>query len=96
MPWPASCFGWCAVRPSRREEDKIFNENDLTPMEQINEAWARYVDVLLLAGMDVSARQADELAALADRLAALHETEAAELRYRAGFWREYQPPGHPE
>lgn len=61
-------------------------------MEQINTAWARYVDVLLLAGMTVSPRQAKELGELADRLATLHEQEAAEMRYRAEFWREYQPP----
>jgi hypothetical protein len=62
------------------------------PLEQINEARAKYAAVLLPAGLNVSREQAKELAGLALELARLHQQEAVEYRKRAAFWRGYQPP----
>jgi hypothetical protein len=67
---------------------------DLTPHEQLDAAWTRYVTALSASGLNVTPKRARELACLADGVAELHEREAIAFRDRAKFWRRVATPRH--
>jgi hypothetical protein len=80
------------MKPALKGAAFINEDAELTPHEQLDAAWTRYVAALSASGLHVTNRQARQLAVLADHVAELHEREALSFRDRAKFWRRFAAP----